>query len=219
MGKKVAIIDYQLGNMFSVHQACEYLGYEASITTSKQEILQADYAILPGVGAFGDAMKNLESLDLVSVIKDYIASGKPFMGVCLGLQLLFSESEEFGNYKGLNVVEGMVQRFPNKNRENQTLKVPQIEWNQIYKVHNMSWGNTPLQNCEDGDYMYFVHSFYVQPQAKNVILTSTSYGGLTYCSSILANNVFACQFHPEKSGQHGVDIYKQWFDLYGKQDN
>jgi glutamine amidotransferase len=216
MGKQVAIIDYQLGNMFSVQQACEYLGYSASITTDKNEILNADYAILPGVGAFGDAMQNLHSLDLVSVIKDYIAAGKPFMGVCLGLQLLFTESDEFGNFKGLNIIEGVVQKFPDKNKRNEKLKVPQIEWNQIYELNDKGWQNTPLQNCQNGDYMYFVHSFFVLPQQKNVVLTTTEYGDLKYCSSIQAKNVFACQFHPEKSGEHGVDIYKTWFDLYGK---
>lgn len=211
MSSKVAIIDYQLGNMFSVKQACEYLGYEASITSSSKELAAADYAILPGVGAFGDAMKNMERLDLVEPIRDFIAAGKPFMGVCLGLQLLFTESEEFGNYKGLNLVEGVVRRFPRTDPEGQQLKVPQIEWNQIYQKDDNAWQQTPLKQCTNGDYMYFVHSFYVEPADKNLVLSETVYGGMRYCSSIVKDNIFACQFHPEKSGEHGVDIYKNWF--------
>ena len=211
MGNKVAIIDYQLGNMFSVKQACEFLGYEASITSSSKELEQADYAILPGVGAFGDAMKNMERLDLVEPIRDFIAAGKPFMGVCLGLQLLFTESEEFGSYKGLNVVDGMVKKFPPQATDGQQLKVPQIEWNQIYESKN-GWKKSPLQQCTNGDYMYFVHSYYVEPADEKLVLSETVYGGLRYCSSIIKDNIFACQFHPEKSGQHGVDIYKTWFN-------
>ena len=209
-GKKIAIIDYQLGNLFSVRQACVYLGYDAVITSDKNELLEADYAILPGVGAFGDAMNNLEGLDMISPIKDFIAGGKPFMGVCLGLQLLFSESEEFGASKGLNLIEGTVQKFPPRNSQNEVLKVPQIEWNNIRETPDRKWENTPLQSCHNGDYMYFVHSFFVKPQIQDTVLSLTSYGGMTYCSSVLQKNIFACQVHPEKSGRHGVQIYKNW---------
>ncbi|HLK28175.1 MAG TPA: imidazole glycerol phosphate synthase subunit HisH [Puia sp.] len=210
-GKKVAIIDYQLGNLFSVKQACSYLGYDAFITTEKKELLGADFAILPGVGAFADAMSNLDKMDLITPMKDFIESGKPFMGVCLGLQLLFTESEEFGSSKGLNFIEGQVKKFPAKNSEGKTLKVPQIEWNQIYEPEFQSWNQTPLKSCKNGDYMYFVHSYYVSPQSQNEILSKTTYGGLTYCSSIHKKNIFACQFHPEKSGRYGVEIYRNWF--------
>ena len=211
MGKKVAIIDYQLGNMFSVKQACEHLGYEASITSSKDDLMHADYAILPGVGAFGDAMENLKSLELVQPIHDFIAGGKPFMGVCLGLQLLFTESEEFGAYSGLGIVDGTVKKFPPLGTDQQTLKVPQIEWNEIFRKNKDAWQRSPLSVCKDGDYMYFVHSFYVEPADETLVLSETVYGGLRYCSSILKDNVFACQFHPEKSGRHGVEIYDTWF--------
>jgi len=206
--KKVAIIDYQLGNLFSVRQACLHLGADAFITTSKQELLEADYAILPGVGAFGDAMNNLQHLDLVEPIKDFIAAGKPFMGVCLGLQLLFTESEEFGNNKGLNLIDGTIRKFSARNTEGNVLKVPQIEWNKIYGTPGNSWQQSPLLTCKEGDYMYFVHSYFVQPQSAQYVLSTTEYGGYRYCSSIIKDNVFACQFHPEKSGLHGVDIYK-----------
>jgi len=215
-GKKVAIIDYQLGNLFSVKQACTYLGYDAEIVTDGQELQGADYAILPGVGAFGDAMKNLSKMDLIGPMKDFIAAGKPFMGVCLGLQLLFTESEEFGNNKGLNFIEGTVKKFPPKNTDNEVLKVPQIEWNQIFETQQQPWNKSPLKSCRNGDYMYFVHSFYVQPQSGEAILSRTTYGGMTYCSSVFHGNIFACQFHPEKSGRYGVEIYRNWFNDYKK---
>lgn len=212
--KKIAIIDYELGNLFSVKQACIYLDMDANITTDKNKLLEADYAILPGVGAFGDAMKNLHQLDLVEPIKDFIAAGKPFMGVCLGLQLLFSESEEFGNTRGLNLIEGVTKKFKPSDTDGRVLKVPQIEWNQIYETANNTWKLSPLESCTDGDYMYFVHSYYVQPESKHYVLSTTKYGGFAYCSSVIDKNIFACQFHPEKSGLHGVDIYKNWFESY-----
>ena len=210
--KRVAIIDYQLGNLFSVQQACLHLNIDAFITSDKKEILESEYAILPGVGAFGDAMINLSKLDLISPISDFIASGKPFMGVCLGLQLLFSESEEFGSNKGLNLIEGSVKKFLSTSLQGDRLKVPQIEWNQICETDHNPWKVSPLKSCRNKDYMYFVHSYYVEPQSTNSILSTTSYGGYEYCSSIIRDNIFACQFHPEKSGEHGVEIYKNWFE-------
>jgi len=208
--KKVAIIDYQLGNLFSVRQACLYLNTDATVTTDRTELLQADCAILPGVGAFGDAMRNMERLDLIEPIKDFIASGKPFMGVCLGLQLLFTESEEFGRNKGMNLIEGSVKKFASTEADGQVLKVPQIAWNQVQEPTVGAWRQSPLKSCTNGDYMYFVHSYYVQPQTAENVLSVTEYGGYTYCSSVIKNNIFACQFHPEKSGLRGIDIYKNW---------
>ena len=207
---KVAIIDYNLGNLFSVYHACASLGYNPKITNQKTDVIDADYLILPGVGAFGDAMDTLKRLDLVAPIKEYIATGKPFLGVCLGLQLLFTESEEFGNHKGLNIVEGVVHKFPSIDKMGNILKVPQIEWNQIFLTDKTKWEKSPLNCCKNGDFMYFVHSYYVLPSNKSVVLSTTTYG-LEYCSSIISNNIFACQFHTEKSGQHGIEIYKSFF--------
>ena len=201
--KKVVIIDYQLSNLFSVYHACKQIGLDPVITSDKKEILQAEFLILPGVGAFGDAMNNLHKLDLVSPIHEYVATGKPFMGVCLGLQLLFTESEEFGNHKGLNLVEGIVKKFPSH------LKVPQIGWNKIQKA-SQTWENTPLHSQNEGNFMYFVHSFYVEPINQADILTETNYCGVNYCSSVKKNNIFATQFHPEKSAKKGLEIYKNW---------
>lgn len=213
---KIAIIDYEAGNLYSVQHACSFLGFESKITSDKQEIMSSDGAILPGVGAFGEAMENLKKLDLVSTIKEFVKSGRPFMGVCLGLQLLFTQSEEFGLHQGLNLIEGEVKRFPNVNSSGQSVKVPQIGWNQIYSRDKNKWNNSPLQGIADGEFMYFVHSFYVTPKDKNDILSETDYEGIKYCSSVCRDNIFASQFHPEKSAQEGIKIYNAWGELVRK---
>lgn len=206
---QIAIIDYQLSNLFSVKHAFDYLGVESKITTDKDYILKSDGAIIPGVGAFGDAMANLEKSDLIPVIKNFIRSGRPFMGVCLGLQLLFTESEEFGKFKGLDIVKGRVVKF----KGGKKVKVPQIGWNKITKPKGSSlWENSPLKNIKNGEFMYFVHSYYVICEDKNIILSETNYEGINYCSGIITKNIFATQFHPEKSGQEGIKIYKDWLE-------
>lgn len=207
--KKILIIDYKLGNLFSVNQALTNIGLNVSITTNAGEIETADAIVLPGVGAFGDAMNNLQELNLINPIKKFVDSGKPFLGICLGLQLLFSESEEFGITIGLGLVKGSVKRFHNTNRDGETRKVPQIAWNQIHKANGKSWDNTPLNGIKNGEFMYFVHSFYVDPE-EAVGLSQTNYDGKIYISSIQKNNLFACQFHPEKSAKEGLKIYNNW---------
>lgn len=206
---KVAIIDYQLSNLFSVKHAFDYLQVDSVITSDKSVIAECDMAILPGVGAFGDAMSNLKKLDLIDGVKDFISTGKPFMGVCLGLQLLFSESEEFGIHQGLDIIKGRVVKFVGKDKK---IKVPQIGWNQIFSAKN-SWSNSPLKNIEKGEFMYFVHSYYVVPRDDSVTLTETTYEDIKYCSSLFKNNIFATQFHPEKSGKEGIKIYLDWLRL------
>ncbi len=208
---RVAIIDYKLGNLFSVQQACFYLGYDAFLSSDPNEIMNSDAIILPGVGAFANAMDNIRKMDLIEPLKDFVSSNKPMMGICLGLQLLFTESEEFGSHKGLGLIDGVVKRFPPKTKMNEIIKVPQIAWNTIYPK-NINWSDSPLSVCSPGDYMYFVHSYYVQPEYQNSILSTTIYEDLEYCSSVLKNNIFACQFHPEKSGMHGIEIYKNWLN-------
>jgi glutamine amidotransferase len=207
--KKVLIIDYMLGNLFSVNQAFINIGLNIKITSNPADVEMADAIVLPGVGAFNDAMNNLGSLNLIEPIKRHVNAGKPFMGICLGLQLLFSESEEFGYTKGLDLVKGNVKRFNNINREGETRKVPQISWNQIFKVGDHTWKNTPLEGLKEGEFLYFVHSFFVEP-AESVGLSHTNYDGHDYISSIIKNNIFACQFHPEKSAREGLKIYNNW---------
>src|SRR3972149_2543005 len=207
--KKILIIDYKLGNLFSVNQALTNIGLNVRITSNANEIKSADAIVLPGVGAFSHAMNNLRGLNLINPIKRSIDSGKPFLGICLGLQLLFSESEEFGLTKGIGLAKGTVKRFNNNNRDGDTRKVPQIGWNRIHKINGISWKNTPLCDIKEGEFMYFVHSFFVEPE-EPVGLSQTNYNGQNYVSSIQKDNLFACQFHPEKSAQEGLKIYNTW---------
>ncbi len=204
----VAIIDYKMSNLFSVQAACQKVGLSSVITTNKNEILDAKIAILPGVGAFGEAMKYLGDSKLDETIFQFVDSGKPFVGICLGLQLLFESSEEFGNYSGLGLVKGKVRKFQFYSNNSVKYPVPQIGWNKI-KQMDVSWKDSLLCNNINNDFMYFVHSYYVEPEDKQVILTTTNYGNQEYCSSVQYNNIFASQFHPEKSGEIGLKIYQQ----------
>ena len=205
---KVVIIDYQLGNLFSVQQACIHIGLIPEITNDKETIINAKAIILPGVGAFGNAMKNLEKFDLVMPLKELAASRKPIFGICLGMQLLFEESEEFGKNKGLGIIAGTIRSFP-INYEGKKIKVPHIGWNTIYN-NNREWKGTPLEKTKQNEFMYFVHSYYAQPSKIDSILTFTDYCNINYCSSIISENVFATQFHPEKSSLKGLEIYREW---------
>ena len=213
--KKVVIIDYKLSNLFSVSHACDHVGINAVVSSDPKDIEGADAIILPGVGAFHTAVENLESLEMIRPIKDFIAGGKPFMGICLGLQLLFTESEEFGNHKGLDIIKGKILKFPRVDEAGENYKVPQIGWNKIKPLANASFSATPLDGIPEGSYMYFVHSFYAEPESTKNILTLTDYSKLNYCSGILKNNIFALQFHPEKSGVLGLKIYENWASMNG----
>lgn len=208
--KKVVIIDYKLGNLFSVQQACLNIGLDVKISSKKEDIISADALILPGVGAFADAMDNLTKSDLVSPIKDFIASGKPFMGICLGLQLLFSESEEFGASKGLGIIPGTVKKFKVLDGAERKIRVPHIGWNSLIKAEENTWSSSPLSGIRDGEYMYFVHSYFVSPESNDIVVSRTVYEGVDYCSSIQKKNIFAAQFHPEKSAFQGLKIYWNW---------
>jgi len=208
MNKNILILDFQLGNLFSVNQACENVGINAHISSDFHEIGKADGIILPGVGAFKEAMSNMKNLELINPLNDYVNSGKPLFGICLGLQLLFSESEEFGSGAGLNYIDGLVKSFSNSEKLEAGAKVPHIGWNRISE--SKSRDKTPLCEVKDNEYMYFVHSYFVEPANKEVILTETNYAGLTFCSSVYHKNIFATQFHPEKSGEKGISIYKNW---------
>jgi imidazole glycerol-phosphate synthase subunit HisH len=205
---QVAIVDYGSGNLFSVEQACALSGLNSIITNSKKDILGADAVILPGVGAYGDAMLKLNRLDLVNVLRDIAESPKPFVGICLGLQLLMTESYEFGHHKGLGIIEGPVVKFDAPKEKERIIKVPQVGWNRLFQpVDGLRWHGTLLDKIDNGAYMYFVHSYTVQPQDSKVILSNSQYGHIEFCSSIQHRNVFACQFHPERSGPEGMKLY------------
>lgn len=212
--KLIVILDYQLGNLFSVKQACERVGLHAVVSSQKDDIDKADAIILPGVGAFAEAMKNMHKLDLVEPLKNFVASLKPLFGVCLGQQLLFTESEEFGSSKGLDLIPGVIKRFPSYEGSNNLIKVPQIGWNHIYK-RSVPWENTPLADMKQNSYVYFVHSYYVVPSDPLNILALTNYCGIEYCSAVIKKpNIFAAQFHPEKSGELGIGVYERWGRLF-----
>lgn len=212
--KKIAIIDYGMGNLFSVQHACQHNGLTAFLSSEKEQILNSDAIILPGVGAFGDAMTNLIKLDLIGPITDFIQMNKPLMGICLGMQLLFTESEEFGIHKGLNVLPGYIQKFQQPKLQEKKIKIPQIGWNKIIRPKNREWQNTPFSEIQDEEYMYFIHSLYAVPENNNSILSLTDYDGISYCSSILEKNIFAVQFHPEKSAKDGIQIIKNFAQTY-----
>ncbi|WP_339606911.1 imidazole glycerol phosphate synthase subunit HisH [uncultured Roseivirga sp.] len=208
--KKVVIVDYQLGNLFSVQHACKKIGIMAEVSSDVKVINEADALILPGVGAFGDAMKNVLELNLIEPIKNAIASGKPFFGICLGMQLLFDSSEEFGNYKGLGIIPGAIRKFPME-FQGLSLRVPQISWNKVFLSDSLNeWTDTPLSTTVINEYMYFVHSYYVMPESEEHVLCKTDYNGFQYCSGVNVKNVFAVQFHPEKSGEKGLQVYRNW---------
>jgi glutamine amidotransferase len=209
----MAVIDYGLGNLFSIKHACENVGMEAVITADPGEIKKSDGVILPGVGAFGDAMASLCSLKLDILIKELAADKKPLVGVCLGMQLLFTESNEFGAFGGLDLIKGQVRRFTNPQAGGVTLKIPQIGWNRIKEKNN--WNGTPLIGLDDQEFMYFVHSYCCFPDDPAVILAETDYGGEVFCSSLILGSIFGCQFHPERSAGPGLKIYqniKNWIE-------
>ena len=198
---RVAIVDYRLGNLFSIRNACAAAGLETLLSSERSELLAADAVILPGVGAFGDAMRNLRELDLVEPLRDIAASGKPLVGICLGMQLLMSVSHEFGTHEGIGAIRGSVERLPDAG-----LKVPHVGWEAIERSRD--WRGTPLDGVDDGAFMYFVHSYYVRPEQDAIGLTATRFGPLSFCSTILAGNIFATQYHPERSGRDGLRIYR-----------
>lgn len=209
MSKTVAIIDYSLGNLFSVQQAFAHFGVDAVLAHDQKALENADAIVLPGVGAFGEAMKNLERLDLIDPIHAAVKKGKPFMGICLGLQLLFESSEEFGNAKGLGLIKGSIKKF---SFDDKNIKVPQMGWNAIAEGKEGIWNNTPLKDVKPGELMYFVHSYYANASDEKDVLCKTDYEGKVYCSAVLRENIFATQFHPEKSAAEGLKIYKNWIN-------
>jgi len=207
----IAIIDYGMGNLRSVEKAFENVGFESVVTDKSETIEKADKIVLPGVGAFKDAKEGLQERNLVEPIINHIKKRKLFLGICLGLQLLFTRSNEDGIHEGLNIVPGEVARFkPDRlsGGDNQKLKIPHMGWNTIRTKKEVSI----LKGLPDNSYMYFVHSYYVIPDRDDVIATETEYGG-AFVSMISIDNVFAMQFHPEKSQHYGLMILKNFGEL------
>jgi glutamine amidotransferase len=213
----VAIVDYGMGNLFSIMNICRHVELDAVKTSKKEVIDNAAAVVLPGVGAFGDAIAALSRLDLIDAVKDAANSGKPFMGICLGMQLLMSESEEFGKHKGLNILPGRVIKFPNINNKNELIRVPHIGWNKVSFTPHAGVDRALLGDISNNAFMYFVHSFFVVPQREEVVIAYTDYCGIRFCSVLQRDNLIAFQFHPEKSGPLGIQIFKNFKEFIFKE--
>ena len=200
----IAIIDYDAGNIKSVQKAIEYLGEEVAITRDPEVILNASGVILPGVGAFGDAMEKLYKYNLVEVVREVVSKKIPFLGICLGLQLLFESSDETPGVEGLGILEGKIKRIPEKD----DLKIPHIGWNSLSYPNKGRLYN----GIEEESYVYFVHSYYLEAKEPEIVVATTDYGTCIH-ASVEKGNVFACQFHPEKSSSVGLKILENFLKI------
>ena len=204
----IAIIDYGMGNLRSVQKGFEAVGAKAIVTSDSKKILSARSVVLPGVGAFKACMDNLEKFDLIDTVKRSVQSGKPFLGICLGLQLLFSQAEEFGSVSGLGILKGKVVGFKDAPNSGDSLKIPHMGWNNVVvKPSHPLFDSVPNQS-----YFYFVHSYYVVPEDRATVATTTNYG-IEFVSGIHHENIHAFQFHPEKSQQLGLTVLKNFSRL------
>lgn len=200
----VAIIDYDAGNVKSVEKAVQSLGHEVILTNDKEIILKADHVILPGVGAFGACMDKIRNYDLEPVIKEVISNNTPFLGICVGLQLLFDESEESPGVKGLSILPGKIKRLP----QTDGLKIPNIGWNDLKLIGE----GKIFDGIANGEYVYFVHSYYLDAKDKSIVKATIDYG-TTVEASVESGNVYATQFHPEKSSDVGLKILKNFLEI------
>lgn len=207
MNKEIVIVDYNCGNLFSVKNALSQFTSNVTISNDKEVIKAASAIVLPGVGAFGEAANHLRDLELIDTLKNQINKGIPFFGICLGMQLLFEKSSEFGEQTGLGILKGSVEKFEFK--QDQHIHIPHVGWNTLTFPNKEKLVKSPLRNVENSS-VYFVHSFFVVPHTEDVILSNTEYGDKRYCSSIFYENIFATQFHPEKSGKVGLRIFQNW---------
>ena len=210
----VTVIDYGMGNLFSVSKAFEYCGAETVITDSPLVIDKAQKLVLPGVGAFVDGMNNLHKRNLIEAIKKFALSERPLLGICLGMQMLLEMSEEFGTHEGLGLIPGKVVAIPGTDLNGLRHKIPHVGWNQLSRpAHLDNWEGTILSSIEPQTAVYFVHSFAAQPLYKDHYLAECSYNGHIICATIQSNFLSGCQFHPEKSGEMGLRIIKNFLEL------
>ena len=220
----IAVVDYGCGNLFSIEHALKAIDARFTVTSDPKTIMQADKLLLPGVGAFGSGMHNLREINLVDVIIQQAERGKPILGICLGMQLLMSESEEFGLHKGLGLIKGKVVKLkiPENKKNVWNLRIPHIGWSQV-RFPNIkgnignAWKNTILAKTSDESLMYFVHSYVVEPYDKGSVLAESDFGNNTFSSVIRRDNIYGCQFHPERSGEKGLGIYREF--AFGTNNN
>lgn len=206
----INIIDYEMGNLRSVEKAFERLGFEARVSADPRDITSADKVVLPGVGAFRDCITNLREGGFVEPLLAHVEAGKPLLGICVGMQMLFDESEEFGRHQGLGLIPGKVVRFPSGMMEGgERLKVPHMGWNNI----NLKKPSPIFNGVEDGSFVYFVHSYYCEAKNEEDVAASCTYGAVEFCASLWRDNIIASQFHPEKSQDIGLQIFKNFGEL------
>ena len=206
----ITIIDYEMGNLRSVEKAFEKLGYAARVSNNPEDLLTTDKIVLPGVGAFRDCIKNLRAGGFVEPLLQHVESGKPLLGICVGMQMLFDESEEFGCHQGLGLVPGKVVRFPADMTEGgERLKVPHMGWNNI----QIQKPSPIFKDTDDGSFVYFVHSYYCAADNSSDVAATCRYGEVEFCASVWRDNLMATQFHPEKSQDIGLNIFKNFGEL------
>jgi glutamine amidotransferase len=206
MKPSVTVVDYGMGNILSVTRALEHCGAEVTLESDPSLIANSPKLVLPGVGAFGDGMAELQQRGLVEALRGYAASGRPLLGICLGMQMLLDGSDEFGASDGLGLIPGWVRKLP----EQPGIKLPHIGWSAILPPQGISWEVTLLENVPAGHEMYFVHSFHADPTNSAHRLAETRYGDYDFCSVVKKDNITGCQFHPEKSGEMGLGIIRNF---------
>lgn len=216
--KKITVIDYGLGNLFSIERAVNHFGGEPEITGDPQRIASAERLILPGVGAFSKGMEELNVKGIADAVYEFARKDRPLMGICLGMQLLMTRSYEFGVHDGLNLIGGEVIRFQESNNGGPSFKIPHVGWAKIRPFQSedinapaiSSWSNTALKGIESESFFYFVHSYFVAPDDRNHTLAESEYADNTFCAAIKKDNLFGCQFHPEKSGPVGLRLLENF---------
>ena len=210
----ISVIDYGVGNLLSVQRGFDNCGAEVKFISTPAEITASEKLVLPGVGAFPNAMASLSNLDLVSAIQDFSSTGKPMLAICLGMQLLLDESEEFGKTKGLGIIEGLVTAIPNIDSAGIKQKIPHIGWNELHtRQSKETWQDSILSGLSIGDATYFVHSYMATPKNKGNLLAYTPYGAIDVPAVITKKYITGCQFHPEKSGEVGLSILRNFMKL------
>ena len=210
MSRTVTLVDYGIGNVFSVSRALETAGAEVLLTDRPEDLDKAERLVLPGVGAFADCMSSLRERGLIDPLLRFAGSGRPFLGICVGMQMLATYSEEFGHHEGLNLIPGRVSGLPKVDKDGLPLKIPHIGWTQLHHAPGQAWTDSPLGDTAAGESVYLVHSYAVTPDDPAHSLATCFYGGLPICAAIRSNNIFGVQFHPEKSGPSGLRILSRF---------
>lgn len=212
--KSVLIVDYGIGNLLSVARAFERCGAKATVTGNAEELAGAERLVLPGVGAFGDCVASLRNRNLFEPLRAYALSGRPFLGICVGMQMLFDESDEFGRHQGFGLIPGKVTAIPTKWDDGGSRKVPHIGWNALLKPRDSdNWEQSILSHTREGESVYFVHSFAGSPVEPRHRLADCDYLGARLCAAVKSGNLYGCQFHPEKSGETGLRIIRNFIEL------